>query len=110
MLKNTNRRVGSAYKPSLHTRTSVWIGLAAFVGWALSRIPSRKRRTYVPGGIQEAELHPTEIKSSAKSKQRKEQGGLLSLVLELLGAVNQPGATLFQVVAFYTHREAPQSA
>jgi hypothetical protein len=65
----------------------LWIGLAAFVGWALSRIPSRKRRTYVPGGIQEADLHPGESKSSAKSKQRKEKGGLLSLVLELLGAV-----------------------
>jgi membrane protein len=72
-------------KASIHTHTSVWIGLATFVGWALSRIPSRKRRTYVAGSIQEAD--PGEIKSSAKSKQRKEQGGLPSLILELLGAV-----------------------
>jgi hypothetical protein len=79
---------GKRLKASIHTGTSVWIGLAAFVGWALSRIPSRKRGTYVPGSIQKAaDLHPGEIKSSAKFKQQKEQGGLLSLVLELLGAV-----------------------
>jgi hypothetical protein len=86
-VKEYQPQSGKRLKASLHTRTSVWLGLAAFVGWALSRIPSRKRRTYVPGGIQEAALHPAEI----KSKQRKEQGGLLSLVLELLGAVAKNG-------------------
>jgi hypothetical protein len=36
-------------KASIRTRISVWIGLAAFVGWVLSRIARKKRRTYVPG-------------------------------------------------------------
>ena len=34
-------------KASIRTRISVWIGLAAIVGWLLSRIPSKRRRTYV---------------------------------------------------------------
>jgi hypothetical protein len=43
-------------KASIRTRISVWIGLAAFVGWVLSRIARKKRRTYVPGSIQEATI------------------------------------------------------
>jgi hypothetical protein len=74
-------------KASIRTRISVWIGLAAFVGWLLSRIPPKKRRTYVRGGIQEDNHRSGEIKPVGKSKQRKDQGGLLSLVLELFGAV-----------------------
>jgi hypothetical protein len=35
-------------KASIRTRISIWVGLAAFVGWVLSRIPSKKRRTYMP--------------------------------------------------------------
>jgi membrane protein len=74
-------------KASIRTRISVWIGLAAFVGWALSRISSRKRLTYVPGSIQESNPHSGEIKPTEKSDQRENQGGLLSLVLELFWAV-----------------------
>jgi hypothetical protein len=74
-------------KASIRTRLSVWIGLAAFVGWVLSRILPKEQRTYVPGRIPEANHRSEEIKSSAKSKQLKDQGGLLSLVLKLLGAV-----------------------
>jgi hypothetical protein len=74
-------------KASIRTRISVWIGLAAFVGWVLSRIPPKKRRTYVPGSIQEANYHSGKIKPADKSKLRENRDGLLSLVLELLGAV-----------------------
>jgi hypothetical protein len=56
-----------------------WLGVLTY--------PFQEATNLRAGGIQEADLHPAEIKSSAKSKQRKEQGGLLSLVLELLGAV-----------------------
>lgn len=48
-------------KASIRTRISIWVGLAAFVGWVLSRIPSKKRRTYVPGSIQETNQRPGEI-------------------------------------------------
>ena len=48
-------------KASIRTRISIWVGLAAFVGWVLSRIPSKKRRTYVPGSIQETNHRPAEI-------------------------------------------------
>jgi hypothetical protein len=74
-------------KTSVRTRISVWIGLAAFVGWMLSRILPQKQRTYVPGRIGEANHRSGEIKPTGKSKERKDQGGLLALALELLGAV-----------------------
>jgi membrane protein len=74
-------------KARIRTRLSVWIGLAAFVGWIISRILPKKRGTYVSGSIQEANHRPGDIKPAGKSKHRQDQGGLLSLVLELLGAV-----------------------
>jgi hypothetical protein len=78
---------GEHLNASFRTRISVWIGLAAFVGWVLSRLPPRKRPTYVAKTIQEANHRSGEIKPTGKSKQLKDQGGLLSLVVELLGAV-----------------------
>jgi membrane protein len=74
-------------KAFIRTRISVWIGLGAFVGWVLSRLPHKKRRTYVSEIIQEASHRSGEIKLAGKSKQGADQGGLLSLALELLGAV-----------------------
>ena len=74
-------------KASIRTRISVWIWLAAFVGWMLSRILPKKQRTYVPGRIREANHRSEEIRPARKSEQLKDQGGLFSLVLELLGAV-----------------------
>jgi len=38
-------------KASIRTRISIWVRLAAFGGWVLSRISSKKR-TYVAGSIQ----------------------------------------------------------
>jgi membrane protein len=74
-------------KASSRSRISVWIGLAAIAGWVLSRLPARKRPTYVSKTNQEADHRLGEIKPTGKSKQRKYQGGLISLVVELLGAV-----------------------
>jgi membrane protein len=53
----------------------------------LSRISPRKRPAYASKTNQEADHSSGEIKRTGKSKQRKDQGGLLSLVVELLGAV-----------------------
>jgi hypothetical protein len=74
-------------KASLRTRTSVWIGLAAIVGWLLSRVSASRRRTSVRGSDQGEKRHTGEITLAAKTKHPKSRGGLLSLALELLGAV-----------------------
>jgi membrane protein len=73
-------------KARIRTRMSVCIGLAAFGGWLISRIFPKKRRTFVPGSIQETNRSGG-FKPAGNFKQGKDQGGLLSLVLELLGAV-----------------------
>jgi membrane protein len=73
-------------KASARTRLSVWLGIAAFVGWVLSRLTVRKRRN-VPVSIKEVNHSSEKIRPTGKSKPEKAQGGLLSLVLELLGAV-----------------------
>jgi membrane protein len=71
-------------KASIRTRTSVWIGLAAFVGWVLSH--------FLPGGKTHAQpIEPRdqskELTRSFKPRKEKDGGGPLSLILELLGAV-----------------------
>jgi hypothetical protein len=73
-------------KASIRARISVWIGLAAFIGWMLSRNFPKKQRTYAPSRIREADHRSEEIRLVRKSEQPKDQGGLLSLALELLGA------------------------
>jgi membrane protein len=52
-------------RASIRTRTSVWIGLAAFVGWLLSHIPPKRRRTHARGSDQGANHHSGEITLSA---------------------------------------------
>ena len=79
--------VRSYLKASLRTRTSVWIGLAAIVGWLLSHVPAKRRRTYVRGSDQGEKHHSGEITLAAETKHPKGRGGLLSLAIELLGAV-----------------------
>jgi membrane protein len=74
-------------KASLRSRTSVWIGVAAIVGWLLSRVPAKRRRTYGGGSDQGEKHHSWEITPAAKTKHPKGRGGLLSLAIELLGAV-----------------------
>jgi hypothetical protein len=53
----------------------------------LSHILPKKQRTYVTGRIREANHGSEEIRPGRKPEQLKHRGGLLSLVLELLGAV-----------------------
>jgi YihY family inner membrane protein len=74
-------------KASIRTRISVWIGLAAIVGWMFSRIPLKRRRAYAQGSDRDTNHYSGEITPASKSKQPKNGGGLLSLALELLGAV-----------------------
>ncbi len=74
-------------KASIRTRISVWIGLAAIVGWLVSHIPPRRRRTYAHLNDQDKKHHSGEISLASKSERPKSGGGLLSLALELLGAV-----------------------
>jgi membrane protein len=73
-------------KASVRARLTVWLGLAAFVGWVLSRMTGQKRRN-VPVSIKEAHQPSEKFRPAGKSKPAKAQGSLLSLVLELLGAV-----------------------
>jgi membrane protein len=73
-------------KTSIRTRLSVWLGLAAFVGWVLSRITGQKRCS-VPIRTKKANPSSEKIVPADKSKRGKARGGLLSLMLELLGAV-----------------------
>jgi hypothetical protein len=91
-----------ASKAPIRTQISFWIGLAALVGWVLSRFPHRNRPTYVAQSTLEANHRLGEIKPAGRSKQQKNQGGLLSLVLELLGAV----AIRMMQVSFSSWRSA----
>jgi membrane protein len=69
------------------TRIPVWIGLAGIVGWLLSHIFPKRQRTYEHGKDQGTNDHPREITRVSKSERPKDGGGLLSLALELLGAI-----------------------
>ncbi len=69
------------------TRTSVWVGLAAIVGWLLAQISTKKRKTYAVGNDQDRNRPSSEIKLVPKSERPKGGGGLWSLVLELLMAI-----------------------
>jgi membrane protein len=72
-------------KTLIYTRTSAWIGLAAIVGWLLSHLPSKERRTYFRR-VDHHENYRFE-KITPATRQPKSGGGLLSLAFELLGAV-----------------------
>jgi membrane protein len=74
-------------KASVPTRISFWIGLAAIVGWLLSHIPGKRGRTYAHGNDRDTNQHSGETTLASKSKRPKSGGGLLSLALELFGAV-----------------------
>ena len=74
-------------KASIRTRTSAWIGLAAIVGWLLSHLPPKKQRTYPHGSDHDANHHSEKITLAARQNPPKSGGRLLSLALELLGAV-----------------------
>jgi membrane protein len=59
----------------------------AIVGWLLLHVPAKRGGTYVRGSDQGEKRHSGEITLVAKTKHPKGRGGLLSLAIELLGAV-----------------------
>jgi membrane protein len=69
----------------IYSRTSVWIGLAAIVGWLLSHFPPKQRRTYSHGSDHGENNRSKKI--TPASRPPKSGGGLWSLCFELLGAV-----------------------
>jgi hypothetical protein len=74
-------------KASIRTRTSLWIGLAAIVGWLLSGVAPKRQRIYANGSDQDTNHQSGKITRASKFNQPKSGRGLLSLTLELLGAV-----------------------
>jgi membrane protein len=85
-IEEYNLKSEERLKASIRARLSLWLAAAAFVGWVLSRLTGPKRRN-VSMSITK-DNHPLEkARPAGKSKPEKAQGGLLSLVLELLGAV-----------------------
>ena len=67
------------------TRIPGWIGLAGIFGWLLSYICSKRQRSYEYGKDQ-GTTHHRRARIS-RSERPKDEGGLLSLALELLGAI-----------------------
>jgi membrane protein len=87
-LKEADQPAGwDRLKASIRTRTSLWIGIAAIVGWLLSRVPPKSQRVYARGSDQDTNHHSGKIMLTSKSKRPESGRGLLSLTLELLGAV-----------------------
>jgi membrane protein len=87
-LKEADQPAGwDRLKASIRTRTSLWIGIAAIVGWLLSRVPLKSQRVYARGSDQDTNQHSGKIMLTSKSKRPESGRGLLSLTLELLGAV-----------------------
>ena len=87
-LKEADQPAGwDRLKASILTRTPLWIGLAAIVGWLLSRVPPKRQRIHARGSDQDTNRHSGKIMLTSKSKQPESGRGLLSLTLELLGAV-----------------------
>jgi membrane protein len=69
------------------TRASVWVGLAAIVGWLLAQIPPKKRKTYAMGNDRDGNRTSREFKVVPKRERPKSGGGLGSLILDLLMAI-----------------------
>ena len=75
---------------SIRTHTSVWVSLAAILGWFLSYLPPKKRKklgTDEHGSVRAATYYPESITPAARQNLPKRGRGLWSLALELLGAV-----------------------
>src|ERR1700758_4585788 len=72
-------------RTSSPARIPVWIGLAGIAGWLLSYIYPKRQRSYEYGNDQGTGHH--RIARISKSERPKDKIGLLSLALELLGAI-----------------------
>jgi hypothetical protein len=96
-------------KASIRTRISIWVRASGIwgVGALTYFVQKADLRAREYSG---ADHHSGEIKLAGKSKQLKDSGGLLSLSVRTSRSDrNQTVATVFEIVAFYTHREAPKS-
>jgi hypothetical protein len=73
-------------KASIRTRISIWVRASGIwgVGALTYFVQKANLRAREYSG---ADHHSGEIKLAGKSKQLKDSGGVLSLVLELLGAI-----------------------
>ena len=74
-------------RSSIQARISVWITLAAIVGWLLSHILPKRRRTHAHTNDQDTDDPSGKITLASNSERPESGSGLLSLALELLGAV-----------------------
>jgi membrane protein len=74
-------------KTSSGKHIAVGIGLMAIVTWLLSQVPLKRRRTNLQGKDQGKNHYAREIRPASKFRQPKSRGRLLSLAVELLGAV-----------------------
>src|ERR1700719_419858 len=66
-------------------RIPVWIGLAGMAGWLLSYICPKRQRSYKYGNDQGKSHH--RMARISRSERPKDEVGLWSLALELLGAI-----------------------
>src|SRR5437773_2428770 len=85
----SNRRgssVGPYRQDSILFGNSLWIGLGV-VGWLLSRFLRERRRPYLSLSEKAQRHPPPQTSSFSKTKHAKSGRGLLSLAMELLGAV-----------------------
>ncbi|MGA8658315.1 MAG: YihY/virulence factor BrkB family protein [Chthoniobacterales bacterium] len=74
-------------KRSLRNQVSVWISLAAILGWVLSRIPAKRDKVYVLPSNEDQKDRGRKTSLSVQKGQRKGRLTILSMGLELLVAV-----------------------
>jgi membrane protein len=85
--KEHRRQAWECLKTSDHKRISLWIGLATVVGWLLSHTLGKRWRNYAHENNRDTNQHSGETRLASKFERPRSGGGLLSLALELLGAV-----------------------
>ena len=74
-------------KRSLRNQASVWISLAAILGWMLSRIPPKRQKVYVLPSNEDQKHRGRKTSISGQKGQRKGRPTILSMGLELMVAV-----------------------
>ena len=79
--------LNSCLKRSLRKHASVWISLAAILGWVLSRIPAKRHKIYVLPSNEDQKHRGRKASLSVQKGQRKGRPTILSMGLELLVAV-----------------------
>jgi hypothetical protein len=78
---------GRRLKRSLRNHASVWISLAAILGWVLSRIPAKRHKVYVLPSNEDQKHRGRKTSLSVQKGQRKGRPTILSMGLELMVAV-----------------------